>query len=212
MFLFLMATVPLSLLLFFSVYRPWQAGRNFFLEDLLWGIRAFIPSLLIFWIVKYFLKISWNSEELFFYLLIKDYGLWGFLSVAGYGVLYGFGKKGFTEKTSEVLAYMMGFFILSGIIDTLIQFGHYDLYTLFILPLFRISLIIYTVFILGLSSRLNWKNQVLLLICALLLTMFGGLARLLFYTRMIILAWVLTGVFSSGSVICFLLILRRSER
>ena len=211
MFIFMLCATPLSFFIIYSIYNVWQGEKKLLIENLGWGIKIFIITLIIFLIFQYFLKTDWTLKGLFLYHMLRDYGLWALFSLIGYFLVFGLSKKSFEEKAGEVLGYFMGFYLLLGLIDTLFLFGEYDPYTLFMLPVFRFSFILLFSFFFALSGNLNFQLQFLIGIGCFLLTFLGSAGGMLFYSRQILMAWGVTGVVLAGAVVSFFIMLKKTK-
>ncbi|MBI9103411.1 MAG: hypothetical protein JEY99_13420 [Spirochaetales bacterium] len=147
---------------------------------------------------------------MFLYRSIMDHGLWSFFSLVGYYLLYGFEKKGFAHKAGEVLGYLMGYYMLVGIIDTLTFFAHYDPYTLFIVTMFRISTIILVSIFMALAGNTDFKIQLIVALGCLIISGLGGVSGMLFYSRHLIGAWIIAGTVLAGAVSSLIVILNKN--
>ena len=208
MFIFMLTAIPLTFFLFYSIYEKWRDDKKYLIEDLGWGVKVFIVSLIIILITRYFVKTGWNTKELFIYHTVIDYALWAFICMAGYIILYGFEYKNFQIKFMEISGYLFGYYIFSGIIDTLVLFGNYNVYTLFMLPMFRVSLILFSALIISLAGNMNFRVQILAALGCVVLSCLGGVAAMLFYIRNIAGAWIITAICLAGSAILTLFMTR----
>ena len=200
----MMMSLPLTVILIYTVYSPWRMEREKLVANLFWGLKAFIPGILLYLIGIQFLRLAYRPVSLFVFFLIQDYLLWFFLALAGYAVLYSTRYKDYPRKSSELLGYLAGFFLLAGVVDTLMRFGNYNVYSLFMLPLLRISMILWIVSIMGLLGKQEGKIQYFIPVPVLLLTLPGGAAAMLFSTSHPAFAWLVTMVYLAGSLALFI--------
>jgi len=205
MILFLMMILPLILILVALIYGPWIHDRPGMLSSLFWGLKAFVPGCLLYLLGVHFLKRTYTPGNLLFYHLFRDYLLWFFLALTGYGLLYSSRSKDYTRKTSEFLAYLLGFFLLTGVVDVLMRFGSYNLYSLFLLPLFRVTLIFGAAGLLGFWGRLEGAIQYLFLFLLLILTLPAGLSAMFFYVNHPFWSWLIAAICLPGYAALFVL-------
>ncbi len=181
MILFFLTLIPLILIGLLLSHEPKGPGVKTFLENVFWGIKLFIPALIIYLAVSLFLKLTYTPGGIFLFRLLQDYLFWAILWLTGYGLIYRWIENSLEAAVQELLGYGLGFFLLTGVVDGVLNFGNYDVYNLFLLPLLRVGLLCGSVFLVAWGRTQQRRLMGVTFGLAVPVFALGAVPALLFY-------------------------------
>jgi hypothetical protein len=133
--------LPLAYLLYsvrFWGFDERRDRRNAFLR----GCIGFVPALLLFLIIRPFFSFDYGSFALIVGVAIRDTVLWPVLACGAYGLFYRYGDAGLEESKRNLVSFLCGFLSLVAIYEWMAGDGHASIYTLFMLPVLRASMVL----------------------------------------------------------------------
>jgi hypothetical protein len=149
------------------------------------GFFYAVPCLVVMFVLRHHMPLSYRSFPLYLFFLLTDH----LIPVVFLGVLYFFAytRSGYVE----LLLFGGGLYSLVGLIDVLARFGQYESYHLFLLPVVRMSALLFiTIFFLRYHE---WYGVVRVLFLILLISLpFLGAAVSYLYMRALVFWAVLS--------------------
>jgi hypothetical protein len=124
------------------------------------GFFYAVPALVVMFLVRRYVPLSYRNFSLYFLFLIADH----LIPVAALAVLYfpAYSHKGY----ASLISFGGGFYTLVGIVEVLTNYGQFESYHLFLLPLIRMGgLLFFTIFFLRFEE---WYGLVRVLFAVLL--------------------------------------------
>ena len=146
MALFLIALLPLSLLVVVGVYFQKERGKPRYLLHGLYGLLLSVPVLLVHTLVKKPLPATFQFNDLLAnVLLYRSFQLFGAAFLV-YHLPFGFRAARREEKFDASLEWQVFFFFgifyaAASIVDAVIYFGDYHFTLLFYVPLARLGIV-----------------------------------------------------------------------
>lgn len=200
MILFSLTLIPLLLVGLVLAHRPKSFGVKTFLENVFWGIKLFFPALLLYLLITMFFHLDHTPRGIFLYRLIQDYLIWVLLWLTGYGLIYRWAENSLESAVRELLAYGLGFFLMTGVVDSIINFGSYDVYNLFLLPLLRVGLLFGASFLTGWGRTRGRRIMGVTFGLAVPVFSLGAVPALLFYLGRPVWAVLITLILISAGM------------
>ncbi len=166
------------------------------------GMLHFVPVLILLLFFKRAVPLSFKPFNFYLFYTVRDHLLPFLIALAG--CFFFLRKKDFLE----LLFFLSGFYSLQALTGVIMNYGHYEMYILFLLPAIRMSVMLY--FVLLFLRYLEWYGIVkIIFLFVLFLIPFAGGAITYLYMRFFTgTAFLLAALFLSGSLI-FLLIEQR---
>lgn len=200
MSLFAILGIPcLVLLLVFNDQKSTPEGRILSRPDtpVLEFIKGFfyaVPCLVVMFLVRRYVPLSYRGFPLYLLFLFTDH----LIPVVFLAVLY---LIAFSRKTyGSLLPFGGGFYTLVGIVESFTNYGQFELYHLFLLPLVRMAgLLFLTIFFL---RFVEWYGLVRVLYLVLLVAVpfLSGAITYLYMHAHLLWTVVLTALFFLGSL------------
>jgi hypothetical protein len=181
MILFFLTLIPLILIGLVLAHTSKSFGVKTFLENVFWGLKLFFPALLLYLIITLFFHLNHTPRGIFFFRLIRDYLVWSVLWLTGYGLIYRWMENSLEAAVRELIGYGLGFFLLTAVVDCIANFGSYDIYNLFLLPLLRVGLLFGAAFLVAWGRTRDRRIMGVTFGLAIPLSCLGALPALLFY-------------------------------
>jgi hypothetical protein len=159
------------------------------------GFFYAVPCLVVILLLRRYVPLSYRSFPLYLLFLLTDH----LIPVVFLGVLYFlvYARKGY----GSLLAFGGGFYSLVGIVNIFTQYGRFEPYHLFLLPVTRMAgLLFLTIFFLRFQE---WYGLVRLLFLILLISVpfLSGTITFLYMKSYLLWAIVLTVLFFLGSLL-----------
>jgi len=207
MSMFMLFAQPLFFIFVLSFYKFKEGYFYTFFK----GLLIYIPVYIVYSIVFKFVNESYRPFFLYSYILFKNYLLYKILLILIFILLF---RNVFSARNSEeliftFLAFSAGFYFGASCVDFIVNFNIHDYFTLFFLPLYRISItaVFAVIMVLVVDSyglhRAAYTGSLLL---AVLLAALGDFFyRINYYNVMLIFAIF----FFSASVALFIILCRR---
>ena len=181
MILFSLTLISLILIGLVLAHPPEGFGVKTFLENVFWGIKLFFPALLFYLLINMFFHLDYTPRGIFLHRLFRDYLVWAVLWSVGYGLIYRWIENSLESAFRELIGYGLGFFLLTGVVDCLLNFGSYDVYNLFLLPLLRVGLLFGASFLIAWGRTRDHRVMGLTFFLAIPVFALGAVPPLLFY-------------------------------
>ena len=202
MTLFTLFGLPCFCLLVFSLCRP--AGRNprsllAELKDLVIrsyarGLLAFLPALVLILFLRRIVPSSYRPVNLFFLTLLIEHLLPFVFALAACILVPR--ERGFLA----LIFFLYGFLSPLSAAEILFNYGRFDGYTLFLLPLLRMALPLYlSLLFLRYRDWFGWY-RVLFLALILLVLAAAGMVSYLYLRSLAAAAWAAAAAFLAGAI------------
>jgi hypothetical protein len=139
--LFHLAAIPLFLLTLSGVYASKNTDFKRLAVLFLKGAGVFIPAFLIYMLCRSVLVPSYRPFPLYLSGFFLDHALYFIAALVGFLLSYGSSNL---QKIDflEISFFYAGFYTLASVQAVLLNWGAYDFYLLFLLPLLRIVLVL----------------------------------------------------------------------
>jgi hypothetical protein len=181
MILFHLFAVPLFLLMLSGIYGSKSADFKQLRLLFLKGMLLFVPAFIIYIIFKSILSLSYRPFLLYLYGFFLDHFLYFFIVPIGLILLYGLSNLRKVDFLS--LSYFYGgFYTLVSIQTILENWGQYNIYLLFYLPLLRVAAVLLAaLFIVNIAYSYGW-NRAGYLIALIILPFVAGCVTFFYRT------------------------------
>lgn len=158
MVLFHFGAIPLFLLVLSGIYGSKNTDFKklgiFFLK----GAVIFIPAFFLYIICRSIISLSYRPFLLYLYGFFLDHCL--YFIVVPIGFLFGYGPYNLQRVDFlEVSFFYSGFYALASVQTILLNWGAYDAYLLFYLPLLRIGIVLLaSLFLVNIVYTYGWSR------------------------------------------------------
>jgi len=207
MILFLIASLPLFFLA--VLWLPWEPRRApepvEMLRCLFKGALLFFPGLLVMLVVRRIFGFSYGGLLLFLSLLLRDHlapllvALGSLLVIKDQLRVSGVEEENFLG----VFSFLSGFLVMVNLSDLVRAWGDWNAYLLFLLPMLRISAVLF----LSLVARrfYPWEGRDVVLFCLVGAALTAGLAvpGFLYYVNRVGWSILLTALPLLAAVVAF---------
>ncbi len=158
MVLFHFAAIPLFLLVLSGIYGSKNTDFKklgiFFLK----GGVTFIPAFLLYIVCRSIISLSYRPFLLYLYGFFLDHCLYFIVVLIGFLLGYGLSNLQRVDFL-EVSFFYSGFYALASIQTILLNWGAYDAYLLFYLPLLRIGIVLLaSLFLVNIVYSYGWSR------------------------------------------------------
>ncbi len=204
MSLFLLLAVPLFSLGITTYYYRDRFAITLPLLTYLKGIICFFIALIFYFIIKSFFPVSYTTGGLYLQHLVSDHLLYLILALGGLFLFKGIPDAyNQQENIFESFIFLSGFYSLVAFIDLAENIGKFDLFILFLLPLLRISTIVYaTIFLVQFINDTSYLRFAFLA-GLILLPFIITFTTVFFVTKLIFLAVFSTVLILAASIFLF---------
>ncbi len=202
MILFTLAAAPLFTLLIAALYQLQHRGEAsvFKLPAAFFkGLLLCLPALLIMLLVNRIIPLSYRPFRHYLFYTLQDH-LLPYLLLLIFCV--GFARK---DSTLQLVFISGGFYTLLSLSEVIFHGGWWDIYGLFLIPVIRMSSLLYLVLLFVRYREWYGAYQILFAVLILLVPLFGGLLAFLNMRYYPEAAYIGTGLFFCGALIFFLL-------
>jgi hypothetical protein len=167
----------------------------------------FFPSVLAIYFFQGFLFDSYKAFFLFLYSALNDHFFYFVFCILGYLVFFGLPHiYASREKFGNMLAFFFGFFSVAAFQTFFADFGSFDLYSLFILPLTRCFSIVLVVFLLDRLFDSFGRDRIIYGALIFAVILLCGLVTFFFMVNFALLAILLAAGLLAGSIAAFLIL------
>ena len=202
MILFTLTAVPLFTLLIAALYQLGSRGAaaGFNLPAAFFkGLLFCLPALFVMLLVNRIIPLSYRPLRHYLFYTLQDHLLPYLLLLI---LCAGLARQG---STLQLVFISGGFYTLIALSEVIFHRGWWDIYGLFLLPVIRMSSLLYLVLLLVRYREWYGAYKVLFAVLILLVPLFGGLLAYLNMRYYPEAAYVGTGLFFCGALIFFLL-------
>jgi hypothetical protein len=198
MIFFLFASIPLTFLFLVSCCHADALGRRGFWIPVVQGVFTYLPAVLLFLIFRGSSEAVYTTARLYFFHFYHDYFLWLLLGTLGYFLIHGFPR--YTDEGGlDLFGFFTGFFTAVNLFELIFRTGNFTPYTLFLLPLSRISLVILATMLITKGFSFDGFQQWALFGAAVLTALLPAFSALLYEIHFPVLAWLVTFILILGA-------------
>lgn len=154
MILFAAGAVPVFFLIITSLFFQEKLLLKQILIPFFMGIATFIPIVFLKIGITAIIPLSYSNGSIYFYYLLSEYFVFLVPGLIIYFIIFGLPENRIPNRTfSEIITFLSGFYLFSGIITLILNKGALNAYILFFSPILNILVISATAAIITISSN-----------------------------------------------------------